>query len=136
MIVKFLINTSDFDKKSPQYSRDVQNLPSRIIDGSIPIIDEELDPIVPVRTGFLTNSRVRILSQFFGSIIFTAPYAGYVNDGTGPSPGRYVPKLGKRIRTGMHPGQKGQHFIERAVDTAVPRIEALLDKLAKELFSY
>ena len=135
MIVKIGINSSNWDQNSPKFTREMSSLPQRIVQGSDDIVYEELGLRIPVKTGFMKNSRTREIQGNKGIVRVTASYAGFVNDGTGPSPGRYVAAIGKRIRTGTHPGQKGQHFLEKSVQAAIPRIQAFLDDLAKELFS-
>lgn len=40
--------------------------------------------------------------------------ASFLNTGTKPSLGRYVPVLNRRITTGIHPGIKGTKYIDRA----------------------
>lgn len=42
------------------------------------------------------------------------PQARFLNTGTRPSPGRYVPVLDRRIRTGTHPGIQGTKYIDRS----------------------
>ena len=61
------------------------------------------------------------------SVIVDSPHAVFVNDGTGPSPGRYVPAIGKRLINpardiGMHPGIRATHFFDRAVEMVTARI--------------
>jgi len=85
--------------------------------------EKKMKQLVPVKTGRLRNSvRAQIKQTGSGgvdgrsSIIIGStgvPYARYQNDGTRPSFGRYIPRLGKRSKTvGMHPGFQGHHFIE------------------------
>ena len=75
------------------------------------------------------------------TIIVTHPAAVFVNDGTRPSPGRYVPAIGKRlvsgrrrtkksgvvqnVNIGMHPGIRATHFFERAFIDAERHIDAM-----------
>ena len=50
-------------------------------------------------------------------------YAIWVHDGTDPSPGRYVPAIGKRVKTGMHPGIKGVPFMDIAMQRKKREVE-------------
>lgn len=75
----------------------------------------------PRRSGNLAKSaQVKVWPNRL-HIWFDAPYAVYVDEGTGPSSGRYVPEpLGKRLINtskrnpdiGTHPGIKAAHFSE------------------------
>ena len=132
--IEITINTGQWDKNSPELTRAAQALPERIAEGGSDIVYQELGLTIPVKTGNLKNSRIREVHGNTGSVIVTADYARYVNDGTGPSPGRYVPAIGKRIRTGMHPGIKGQHYAEIAAQNAYSRIQTFVQDLLKELF--
>lgn len=40
----------------------------------------------------------------------------FLNRGTNPSPGRYLPHLNRRIRTGSHPGIQPTKFLDRTED--------------------
>jgi len=59
-------------------------------------------------------------------VVVDSPHARFVNDGTGPSPGRYVPAIGRRLvrgeNIGMHPGIRASHFFDKAVRYTIPRI--------------
>ena len=80
-----------------------------------------------------TNALVRSITTDYGdmeaTIYPTVDYAGYVHDGTGPSPGRYVPAIGVRIKSGMHPGQKANPFMQRALDQSRSRIEKIFEEV-------
>ncbi len=69
-----------------------------------------------------------------GSIIIqsNARYASYLNFGSPPSAGRYVPGLGLRLhKTGMHPGNRPYNFMENAEKTVMPRIAEQHDRWFK-----
>lgn len=78
--------------------------------------------LVPVSTGRLRDSIHTISNSiqagginlrsnsFVGS---TLKYAGFVDKGTQPSSGRFVPVLGRRVQTGTHPGTPASNFIQR-----------------------
>ena len=80
--------------------------------------------IVPWRTGFLTQSFRQNLTALQGSWGPTASYAPAVEFGVGPSPGRYVPAIGKRLINsarpgfGMWPGFKGRSYMEQILSAS------------------
>lgn len=79
---------------------------------------------VPDFSGHLKNSFIAIPSSD-GTITFisTARYASYLNFGTAPSVGRYVPFLHKRLHgVGYHPGNRPYNFMEKAEQIAATRI--------------
>ena len=69
------------------------------------------------------------------------PYARYVEEGTNPSPGRYVPDIGKRLvkpsvrnpTIGWHPGQKAQWFFLRGTDDAWPEVQRIFEVSTEEM---
>jgi len=70
----------------------------------------------------------------------TVPYAYYVTKGTKPSPGRYVPAIGKRLvnpklpHFGMHPGIKENPYIKECLDsTRYAFAEDLQRKLSEQI---
>ena len=99
------------------------------------IVKQEMEANAPVRTGALRSSIRVFVEGNSVSITPTVPYAIYVNEGTRPSPGRYVPAIGKRLVNptlpsfGMHPGVMGQHFVERAGDASQARITELFTRI-------
>lgn len=80
--------------------------------------------VTPRRTGRLQDSFYDERSERSVRFYFDAPYARYVDQGTRPSPGRYVPALGKRLvnarRMGMHPGVRPRHFVQYISDYLRP----------------
>ncbi len=88
----------------------------------IKLTEVTMKGLVPVRTGTLRDS-IRTISKqiqeggvdlrsnsFVGT---TLRYAGFVDKGTKPSRGVFVPFLGRRIQTGVHPGTPASNFIQR-----------------------
>jgi hypothetical protein len=62
-------------------------------------------------------------------VISTARYASYLNDGSAPSYGRYVPAIGKRLingEAGMHPGNRPYRFMELAQRRVAERLRPTL----------
>tara|TARA_Y100000310_G_scaffold344169_1_gene455495 strand:- start:2128 stop:2595 length:468 start_codon:yes stop_codon:yes gene_type:complete len=66
------------------------------------------------------------------------PYWVYPEEGTGPSAGRYVPALGRRIDTGQHPGTPAQYYIRRTreyVASVMPLHQARLEQSIARKFN-
>lgn len=66
--------------------------------------------------GGLRNSIEEDIDDDSVKIYPTKEYAVFVELGTSPSPGRYVPAIGKRLvnpASGMHPGIPANPFVER-----------------------
>jgi hypothetical protein len=61
------------------------------------------------------------------------PQSVYLNTGTKPSAGRYVPVLNRRITTGTHPGIKGTGYIDKSVVTinnlTIAKTKDLINKM-------
>jgi len=81
---------------------------------------EAFKSVIPVRSGktrrSVTSKREVNKTKLKGKITISSrsPVIRFLDKGTKPSPGRYVPVLGRRIKTGVHPGMRGINIIERA----------------------
>lgn len=83
----------------------------------------------------------RMITKFSGEIVSDAPYSGYVHDGTSPTAGRFVPGLGsdgkgRRLinpRRGIHPGQKANPFMERAIEASIETIDGFFDDAVEKI---
>ena len=97
--------------------------PKEILDTSSEMMADAIRDEAPRGlTGALANS---VRAEGAGDtrrVVVGSPYGAKVNDGTGPSPGRYVRAIGKRIKGGMHPGTRANPFFDRAVSMVTPRI--------------
>jgi len=87
-------------------------------------------------SNYLANSIVKIGDSQEMRVTPMAEYAQYVVLGTGPSPGRYVPAIGKRLVTekkniGVHPGIQPNPFVDRALDRLLTESEALLEQVVR-----
>lgn len=79
--------------------------------------------IVPRKDGTLQESFKGQIENNSRRLHFTwnAPHAEYVDKGVPPSPGRYVPAIGRRLvnpsrrnpSMGTHPGFKGRRYVEK-----------------------
>ena len=84
----------------------------------------------PRKTGDLGRSvEMTLTDDGFGAEVGpTMEYSPHVVLGTRPSPGRYVPQIGKRLinpRRGMHPGNPPNPFIDETaleVEKEAPQI--------------
>ncbi len=83
-------------------------------------------------TGQLANSVSVDESSNTRRVTVNSPYGRMVNDGTGPSPGRYVRAIGKRIKTGIHPGTRANPFFDRAISMVSSRIYGLVHRKVYE----
>lgn len=123
------IDTHRWDVKDEILHRAVNAFPELAIEGASMITLDILQKNTPVRTGKLKRSEIRNVFGKRATVQSTSGYGGFVNDGIRPSPGRFVPAIGKRIRTGMHPGFRGRHFKERTIDEANPIIKEFLQNM-------
>lgn len=85
------------------------------------------DKNVPVDSGNLKRSGNVRYGETYAVVGYNAPYAQYVHDGTRPSPGRFVPAIGKRLVNpprGTHPGQRAQPWLQDAINKIAARVRA------------
>ena len=94
----------------------------------------------PVRTGRLRNS-IRILKKTPAKGIdlrtgiqigSTLQYGRYVDQGTKASTGRYVPVLGRKITTGVHPGIRARNFVQAARIPIEERARMIIEEFQKD----
>lgn len=99
--------------------------------------------LVPVRSGRLRDSvMIRKKSKKGGGadrranieIGPTVFYGRYVDQGTQPSSGRYVPELGRRLTSGMHPGIKGRFFTDATAREIGPKINDFYSRFSMRPF--
>jgi hypothetical protein len=94
---------------------------------------------VPVKSGRLKSS-IATEIQNAGFTVIIAPHTKYaqaINYGLPPSPGRYVPAIGKRLipsGRGMWPGFKGRRYIEKTKAQMEGVINKLTDAVIREWF--
>jgi len=82
---------------------------------------------VPVRTGTLARSlRVRRTEKELYAVV-DHPKAAIIELGSRPSRGAYVPKLGRRIRRGSHPGTRPKRFFAETVERTVSQLDRELN---------
>ena len=88
-----------------------------------------VDKMSPVDQGHLHKWFIAEMSDSQARIKSPAKYVGFVNYGTGPVRPKNAKVLhwskgGKEVFAKSTKGQKGQHFIERAVTNVNPRIDS------------
>ncbi len=100
----------------------------KAIEKSVYKVNERAKRNSPVDKGRMKASISQKVSEraLEGEVAVGVKYRIYVHEGTKPSPGRYVPAIGKRIKTGMHPGQKANPFLRNAVKESEKEIENYL----------
>jgi len=114
----------DLDRVRGKVRRNCQ----RAIAESALNIQREARKRCPVDTG---NLRSSIQTDFridrLGAEVGTRTFYGVFQEfGTKPSPGRYVPAIRRRIKTGTHPGVKARPFLRPAAEQERPHfIESL-----------
>ena len=97
-----------------------------------------------VRTGHLrrnVNYEVKSLGELkilgrVGTGVGNAESVGYavwLEYGTRPSPGRYVPAIGKRVNNGMHPGIAPRPFLRPLINHKAKR-EEIEKELGRRIF--
>ena len=94
----------------------------------------------PVDHGLLKSWFIESLSDDEAVIKTPAEYAKYVNDGTGPyviepvsAQALYWPGADHPVKRVIHPGIKGQHFVEDSVDEVESRIDEFFLKALEEV---
>ena len=102
--------------------------PNEVMDRAANIMAEEIEEKAPKgRTKRLSES-VRVeTAPDLRRVVVDSPYGVHVNEGTGPSPGRYIPAIDRRLidprrDIGIHPGVPATHFFDNAIELALPRI--------------
>jgi len=127
--------------------------PKEILDTSAEMLR---DAIVDEAPGSIKDTVVIEATGDTRRVVVESPHAVFVNDGTRPSPGRYVPAIGKRLvattrvmfgvkrlpsgvrvmqtrNIGMHPGTKATHFFDRGVRFAT---SSILGYVHRKLYEY
>ena len=132
------VDLSHFNWRREQIDRFLDNDFMPLVVDSADIIAMTMKSLAPVRSGKLSAS---ITVEQEGRIVYVGPtvdYARYVSGGTRPSPGRFVPAIGKRLINpnlpsfGMHPGIAPNRYIEETADITAARFGASLNQKFKE----
>jgi hypothetical protein len=101
---------------------------------------KELKLRTPVRTGRLRNSMTTLLKTPSKGIDLRSglkigsrlPYGKFVDQGTKRSSGRYVPVLGRRVKTGSHPGVRARNFVQASKPIIEEKSKMILEQFMKE----
>ncbi len=127
-------------KKAPIMTTD---LASRAINQSIAKINSNAIKEAPHYKGQGGGTlkqliRHKMITKLTGVVESLAKYSIYVHEGTKPSIGRFVPGLGsdgkgRRLKTGIHPGQKANPFFIRAIEKSKKDIEGYFEEVLKKV---
>jgi len=143
IVVGVKINPRDFDTKLFGVKRKALSHKRAFIIELANFSKDTMRNVVPMALGNLRNSidifkretaggETDIRSKVIvGSDLY---YASFVDKGTKPSPGRFVPVLGRRLVTkrpgfGMHPGIKPANFIDKTNDRVNEYVGRKIDEL-------
>jgi len=139
MSVRISVDLSGFEAVWKEKTEGVRTAIQRALEEAGYAVKREMEGLSPVRTGALKGSITVILGEGNAWIGPTVPYAGFVEFGTRPSPGRYVPAIGKRLvnpalpHFGMHPGIRATHFVERTALAAEPQVAEVFNRILGEV---
>ncbi|ERL09788.1 HK97 gp10 family phage protein [Olsenella profusa] len=90
---------------------------------------EDLRASTPRDSGGLVNSLRQEVTDTEGYVGYNAEYAPHVEYGHRQQVGRYVPKLGKRLKA---PYVEGRHFLSQEVRRAQPILERRVGEALRE----
>jgi len=139
MSVSVKIDLSEFNRLWKEKTDAVKEAIRRALEEAGALVKREMETQAPVRTGALRSS---ITVDVEGDRAIVGPnvaYAPYVEFGTRPSPGRYVPAIGKRLvnpalpHFGMHPGIKATHFVEKTALAVEPQLAEAFNRILAEV---
>ena len=121
--ISIIVDTSKLEGKVDNVDRWLHEHLLDTAQDSAQVISNDMYWRAPFRNGMLAAS-ISIERQADCVLIGpTVPYAYYVTKGTQPSPGRYVPAIGKRLvnprlpHFGMHPGIRANPYIAETVQS-------------------
>lgn len=137
-------NTKAFVRMTPKrpdknWSRVTADFKRAIKDGSRRLAEESLKRVrenTPVRSGRVRDQWSVTVNNsantsFTINLNNPSQVVDFLNRGTNPSPGRYVPQLGRRIRTGTHPGIQATKFLDRTEDEVAQATEIAMKDVAR-----
>ena len=119
-------------------------LPNIVLDKAAEAVQRRVQQRAPIGRSRRLHDGVMVESgPDRRTIISTAPHSAAVEHGTRASPGRYVPKIDKRlVRTskynpsiGMHPGIKATHFFEKGVKDADPEVQEIFERSVDDMIA-
>ena len=138
MSARIEIDVEEFSRVWKEKTEAFKAAMRRALEEAAASIKSEMETRAPTRTGALKSSIKAVVEETKAIVGPTVSYAPYVEYGTRPSPGRYVPSIAKRLvnpslpHFGMHPGIRPTHFVEEAALASEPRIEAIFDSIMQE----
>jgi len=139
MSVKITVDLAEFSRVWKEKTEAIKEAIQQALEEAGALIKSEMETLAPVRTGALRSSIMVDVEADRVTVGPQVPYAGFVEFGTRPSPGRYVPAIGKRLvnpalpHFGMHPGIRATHFVERTALAAEPQLAEVFNRILAEV---
>ena len=123
-MVEIIVDLSHLDEFGPK----MKDIRTRGLDLVALDMQRTVDQLSPIDEGLLHKWSITDKSDSSRTIHSPAKYVGFVNYGTGPIYPKHAKVLhwvsgGKDVFAKSTKGQKGQHFIERAISNVTPRID-------------
>lgn len=129
MSLRIDLDTSDYDVKMRLFRSNIPSFPTKAVSGSTDIIEKNMIPEIPVKTGELRDSVRKSVIGNQGKVETTAGYGLFVDEDTKPHKIVGNPLLvfmwrGKLfIRHSVnHPGTTGQQFRRKTLDNSQQEI--------------
>lgn len=117
-----------FERDMKRLRGEMRELKENVVDTSYRIMQDE----APVKTGELRGGIViKERTPERARIGPTHIKARAIEYGSKSSPGRFVPAIGKRVKTGMHPGTGGHYFIERTFERTVDHVNKKISEFTR-----
>lgn len=112
--------------------------PNEFLTRAAEIVKTNIEDRTPVKSGKLKASWYIDEGPDYRKIGSTENYGQFQNDGTKPSPGRYVKAIDRRLvnprktagRIGWHPGVPATHFFDNALADADREIDVWFTEFA------
>jgi len=120
------LDTSDYDVKISLFRVNLPTFPTKAVKGTTDVIDKNMTPLIPVKTGTLKASKRKSVIGNKGIVETTAGYGLFVDEDTKPHKIEGNPFLAFPGRNGQivirrsvnHPGTKGQQFRRKTLDNS------------------
>jgi len=123
------LDTSDYDVKMRLFRVNIPSFPLKAVKGSTDIIEKNMIPVIPVKTGTLRDSVRKSVVGNQGKVETTAGYGLFVDEDTKPHRIEGNPLLAFEIRGKLiirpfvdHPGTTGQQFRRKTLDNSQQEI--------------
>ncbi len=125
MSLRIDLDTTQYDVKMNIFRSELPPFPEKAVRSATGIIEENLIPVIPVKTGTLKGSVRKSVIGKTGKVETTAGYGLYVDEDTKAHKITGNPLLAFQWRGKLfirhsvnHPGTKGQQFRRQALDNS------------------